>query len=93
MCTDATSIMTLIELCHVVQTLRAQGHRLREISRLLTLSRTTVNRIRRAGASPSAPRAPGMSITERANVASHRKYLRTRWVRKNQHTGVSSGER
>ena len=47
--------MTPAEIRDTVQTLRAQGHSLREISRLLALSRNTVRRIlRQAGRSADA---------------------------------------
>ena len=39
--------MTPIQMCHSVKALQAQGHSLREISRLLRLSRNTVRRILR----------------------------------------------
>jgi transposase len=64
--------MTPIEICHVVQTLRAQGHSLREISRLLTLSRNTVRRILRAGASPSAQRALSEQLLAQVRAAFER---------------------
>ena len=41
------------EICQSIRTLRAQGVALRQISRLLGLSRNTVRRILRA--SPAAP--------------------------------------
>jgi lambda repressor-like predicted transcriptional regulator len=40
--------MTPTEICITVRSLQAQGHSLREISRLLALSRNTVRRILRA---------------------------------------------
>jgi transposase len=46
--------MTPIELCNSVRTLQAQGHPLREISRLLRLSRNTVRRILREQTAPVA---------------------------------------
>jgi transposase len=46
--------MTPIEIRNSVLTLQAQGHRLREISRLLRLSRNTVRRILREPAVPAA---------------------------------------
>ena len=46
--------MTPIEICNSVRTLQAQGHTLREISRLLGLSRNTVRRILREPVSPAA---------------------------------------
>ena len=39
--------MTPSEICSAVRTLQAQGHSLREISRLLARSRNTVRRILR----------------------------------------------
>ena len=42
--------MTPTEICITVRGLQAQGHSLREISRLLALSRNTVRRILRAPA-------------------------------------------
>jgi DNA invertase Pin-like site-specific DNA recombinase len=42
--------VTPTEIRNTVRTLRAQGHSLREISRLLALSRNTVRRILRAPA-------------------------------------------
>ena len=45
--------MTPTEICSTVHVLRAQGHSLREISRLLNLSRNTVRRILREP--PDAP--------------------------------------
>jgi transposase len=45
--------MTPIEIRNSVRTLQAQGHRLREISRLLRLSRNTVRRILREPAVPA----------------------------------------
>jgi transposase len=46
--------MTPIEIRTAVRTLQAQGHSLREISRLLALSRNTVRRILRAPAGNGA---------------------------------------
>ena len=55
-----TAIMTPIEIRNSVRTLQAQGHSLREISRLLELSRNTVRRILRAPSRPrTARRLPG----------------------------------
>ena len=49
-------IMTPLEIRQSVRTLQAQGHSLREIGRLLRLSRNTVRRILRA--TPPVPAAP-----------------------------------
>jgi transposase len=49
--------MIPIEIRNSVQTLQAQGHRLREISRLLKLSRNTVRRVLR-GCESAAPQPP-----------------------------------
>ena len=45
--------MTPTEICITVRSLRAQGHSLREISRLLALSRNTVRR--NCGSRPATP--------------------------------------
>jgi transposase len=50
--------MTPIEIRNTVQTLAAQGHSLREISRLLELSRNTVRRILREGDRPAREETP-----------------------------------
>src|SRR3984957_1577839 len=50
--------MTPSEIRTAVQTLRARGHSLREISRLLALSRNTVRRIPRSQADSAAETPP-----------------------------------
>jgi transposase len=50
--------MTPTEICITVRSLQAQGHSLREISRLLALSRNTVRRILRAPAGSVAETPP-----------------------------------
>jgi transposase len=50
--------MTPTEICIAVRSLQAQGHSLREISRLLALSRNTVRRILRAPAGSVAETPP-----------------------------------
>ena len=46
------------EIADSVRTLRAQGHSLHEISRLLRLSRNTVRRMLRECQAPMAPQTP-----------------------------------